>query len=806
MRRLRLFLLTLIIPMTVLVTAAIWRPDFFLRGFLKASLAEQGYRLTELGSVSLGKSSALMSMLTFADDQIQIKVTELELVFSFSDLLSGRVQNIDIKSIHIDETNAPSFDESVSESAGIFDSVSFIEELPFHSLVIHNFAYVSESISTQFVLSATAAPFSVRIETLQSGDEHWEIRTDIEKTTDNTLTSDLVVHHQSRQALSSRVSVTDLGENVLLSVDADLSLQTLSKHPFLHALLADAELLSDKLNLQSTIRARDTLSELSVSSFEIEFDNAGSIFGLRQQSDAGSALAELHLPIVFSGKIDAGEDAVLISSNVVYTAGDWRSSDLVFAYQATIESLRLSCQGVIIEPLVCEAESLIQTTLPSWSYSREGESSVNGTDLTVEGPLSLDLTNSLIGLSSPQLLVSLPSVSTTFGGSSLDLTVTELDGEVGQDTNMSFRFESSSLRPDISGYSFTDPAVSGLFQLGQESLTAVVDFSLAEQFKLGAAIQHFFYRDTGTIEVQLAPLEFSSNAPLSGLMDQDYYDFDLEAGKVSGRADVSWSLDQSGTWRWGGPVAIDFEDLSGFVNDTLFIDFNSRLFAEITTPFGLLSGNSLSASIDSVDPGMPLRSLGWEYGFDTNQQTLNISDFEASLLGGALEIPSFTYLAQQGQQQLNIILSSLEMAEIVALADYPNVTIDGRVSGYLPLVWSDESVTIENGLVGALSPGGIIRYTPTAASPSNNPSIKLVNDALSNYQYRLLDTQVDYAENGDLEMAVQLQGNNPDMNNGQAINLNVNISDNVPTLLRSLQAGRSISDELERQLRLRENP
>jgi hypothetical protein len=61
-----------------------------------------------------------------------------------------------------------------------------------------------------------------------------------------------------------------------------------------------------------------------------------------------------------------------------------------------------------------------------------------------------------------------------------------------------------------------------------------------------------------------------------------------------------------------------------------------------------------------------------------------------------------------------------------------------------------------------------------------------------------MDTEVFYFEDGELLLNVQLQGSNPDMNNGQAINLNVNITDNIPSLLKSLQASRVITDELER--------
>jgi hypothetical protein len=66
-----------------------------------------------------------------------------------------------------------------------------------------------------------------------------------------------------------------------------------------------------------------------------------------------------------------------------------------------------------------------------------------------------------------------------------------------------------------------------------------------------------------------------------------------------------------------------------------------------------------------------------------------------------------------------------------------------------------------------------------------------------------MDTRIFYDSNGDLRLEVQLAGLNPGMNGGQAINLNVNITDNIPALLRSLRAGRAISERLEEYLRAR---
>ena len=135
---------------------------------------------------------------------------------------------------------------------------------------------------------------------------------------------------------------------------------------------------------------------------------------------------------------------------------------------------------------------------------------------------------------------------------------------------------------------------------------------------------------------------------------------------------------------------------------------------------------------------------------------------------------------------------------MVNLVDYPGLHADGLISGYLPFILEGNKITIHQGLLGALNPGGSIRYRPANSTPASNPGMRLVNEALSNYQYQHMNTEASYDENGDLLLKVQLQGANPDMNSGQAINLNVNITDNIPTLLKSLQASRDITDELER--------
>ncbi|MFB3107537.1 MAG: YdbH domain-containing protein, partial [Pseudomonadales bacterium] len=58
--------------------------------------------------------------------------------------------------------------------------------------------------------------------------------------------------------------------------------------------------------------------------------------------------------------------------------------------------------------------------------------------------------------------------------------------------------------------------------------------------------------------------------------------------------------------------------------------------------------------------------------------------------------------------------------------------------------------------------------------------------------------RADYAENGDLALAVNLQGTNPDVEKGRAIVYNLTINENVLVLLESLRAQNAIIDRVER--------
>lgn len=113
-------------------------------------------------------------------------------------------------------------------------------------------------------------------------------------------------------------------------------------------------------------------------------------------------------------------------------------------------------------------------------------------------------------------------------------------------------------------------------------------------------------------------------------------------------------------------------------------------------------------------------------------------------------------------------------------------------------------MSIENGYLRALPPGGHIRYRAnenTVAMANTNPELALALDLLSDFQYQHLNSEVQLDTAGDLLLALSLEGNNPALHEGQAIRFNINVEQNLDPLLQSLRIGDNLEQRIEGGLR-----
>lgn len=331
-------------------------------------------------------------------------------------------------------------------------------------------------------------------------------------------------------------------------------------------------------------------------------------------------------------------------------------------------------------------------------------------------------------------------------------------------------------------------------------ITALM-FNVDQDWKSGA----------GAAQVQVPGLAFAADGlNLSHLLSPLPAPGDIVAGEIHAEGEFRWQISPTelAAGRWPespeelgltGPLSVSLRNLGGFYMETVFTNLSTDFRAELL-PNGVLRGASVTPlTVEGIDAGIAVTNLHANYRIDLESSEIDLSDIRLDLFGGRVSSDSFRYNLQNAAGELVVHIDNIDLSQVLGMSAYDAVSATGLVSGILPIEIRDMVPLVTSGQLRANAPGGTIRYG-TGSSGSGNQSLDLVYQALQHYQFELLEADVDYREDGELLLAVRMQGVSPELNQGQRINLNLNISDNIPALLESLQAGRSVTELVERRL------
>lgn len=182
-----------------------------------------------------------------------------------------------------------------------------------------------------------------------------------------------------------------------------------------------------------------------------------------------------------------------------------------------------------------------------------------------------------------------------------------------------------------------------------------------------------------------------------------------------------------------------------------------------------------------------------------------IETFTAGMFGGEVflaDAQSWDFSAASNQMTLSA--KNWQLGELVALQPNADIRAQGILEGELPIELIDGRLVIENGYLRARPPGGYIRYLANEKSRAlagKSPELALAIDLLSDFQYQSLSSEVQLDKAGNLLLDLSLAGNNPTQYQGQAINFNINLEQNLDPLLQSLRLSDNVSTRIERQMK-----
>ncbi|MCB1671298.1 MAG: YdbH domain-containing protein [Pseudomonadales bacterium] len=785
-----LILLTilLLVPLLLLGTILL-APSIVLPPLANLWLVESGIQVKSLEGVHLGWRETSASGVQFDAQGMLVDVGDVGLSYRLRQLLTGKLNGITIDTVSV----TPRTTEAATGPGDrvLEELLAPLSGLPLTSLSVGELRYKGNPELTA-ELSVTTAPLQLSGRLTSAENASQALAFSLQETAPRQFTGNLTATTAEEELLSADLEATVQNDDLNVVLETNLNLDVLQAVPDLASFLEGVAVDSGPLRLDSRLRLQSLSSEPSLAELDLTLDNALSSARVAWQQAESSLSALLTLPLQITGSSGTNLQNLSLLLNRMAGQVTFNSGTASLQSDLTAEQLELSCP----ELPVCNLTLTADLAIAEW---QAGPVSGNAARLT--GPYTLAIDGAVTRLSSPSISLNLPEIRIDDQVAAAEIQLRNLLVDLPGQT-LSSDFATTRLDPGIEGLTLNNPGLEGRLTAGSTALSADLTLNLNNRLQATLQIEQALADGSpgnGSAKLTLQNYVFTDSFNLASLVSYAGLDLDLVAGSLDGDATINWQPGDDGNWRLSGPLHVALNEVSGIVADSFFVGLDTELRAGITDGPGLASDGLLDATLATVDVGLPLNRIDWRYGFDTRAGLYNLRDLHTDLLGGSLQIADFQYDINASQNRLQVALVNLDLATIVALANYPNLQVSGAISGYIPLLIAPGGITVEQGLVSALNPGGSIRYTANSTA-IGNAGLELINQALSNYQFDNLDSEVSYDENGELEMAVHLKGRNPEFEDGRRINLNVTISDNIPTLLESLQAGRVITERLEQRL------
>lgn len=245
------------------------------------------------------------------------------------------------------------------------------------------------------------------------------------------------------------------------------------------------------------------------------------------------------------------------------------------------------------------------------------------------------------------------------------------------------------------------------------------------------------------------------------------------------------------------------KEVDGAYGDIIFEKLSFPINANLETQSFRLAPATLT--LLSVDPGYPLKNIKATVRSSAKNLAsgvdLIVRDAEVDAFSGKVRVPEVSINSKALVSRFQVQLEGLKLGDIVALQKQEDISASGLVDGILPVEIKKEGILMRAGEVKARAPGGRIAYSAGAGlrtAAEGNPGLKLAVDALENFQYQVLEGKADYETNGDLSVALRIEGKNPDWSEGRPVHFNLTIQENIPVLLRSLRIAKDTEGALER--------
>lgn len=765
-----------------------------LPGILKAQL---NYRLQHYGVQDINYQRVQFSGNALLVDELRLHgayggvayeaiADAVDLRYDWRALFAGRIQSLNVSGLQLSVTQTAVSDQSSPVSFNIEALLPhhLIEQLPLQTLRVEDF-----QVSYR---SANLSPLTVRGTLLLDGQLDLQLASAIAggkigaalrvATNPAVLDFALALHEGDAQTALASAQLAQAGDDQW-EWQLQGQLQYAPLLQWLRQLDAESGLAlpipsAEKLNLEG--QSNVTAVVRHPAQLQLEFAGGklsqlpdqlfASIHTVNdiQQLDYQGTIEELSGTVTLDAQLENG----LVSATLQPTElnGDVVSTRL----SLPAKTLGWMGWGKTI-PMRWENSAPVQVTADA-----HGDKSLTVRDTT----LALGGTETSVGLRALQLEVALSTGEPMLLNTRLDTSVeTRLRKQMLPPLTLAWRqqgdFERSEIEVKLADAA---PSVNAALQ-GTVNLATG-----AGKFDLNAAIKDL-------------PRFVATAMPLIKHFDLVNDDVDVHRGRVKLDTTIESAGFAPSTWQQQS--SLEVLDVSGSVGDYRFggLALNGK-WSGVTQ---WRTQKPAEISLATLDLGFPVQDvvahLSLPQATPIAAPLVRIDKFSAGAFGGRLLLAQAqTWDFAAPSNQLTLQAQQWQLADIVALQKNTDIRAEGTLEGELPMTITGGRIIIDNGFLRALPPGGSIRYTPNDASRSfaaGNPELGMALDLLSDFQYQVLSSKVHLDAAGNLLLGLSLQGSNPSRYEGQPINFNINLEQNLDPLLQSWRLSGKLVERIE---------
>lgn len=340
------------------------------------------------------------------------------------------------------------------------------------------------------------------------------------------------------------------------------------------------------------------------------------------------------------------------------------------------------------------------------------------------------------------------------------------------------------------------------FELDNQVFTSRGSMSNIERdLHIESTSKHDFKQQRGETDFRFNSIDFNDPQRLNHLLSPLLLNASLVTGEIELAGKASWTRDHE---QWQTTVDIDSQliNLGGAYEDTYFSGINAKSSLQVYPQ--ILSRKPLWLTIDNVDVGVVNTDVVVEFTVRPSGlgefPSIELLRAQTQLLKGRMSLKPNTYDLNRAQHRLQVLMQNIDLNELVRVQQLDDIQATGLVTGELPIMIENGQVSIDNGQLQAVAPGGTLRYQADNDTIRENKYAETVMLALKNFNYDALRADTYYKPDGTLLLQLRLQGNNPDFEQGRQVNLNINLEQNVLKLFESLRLIEGVSGTLDKRV------